>query len=338
MVDSVYTPKEIQSLIGLVDTYKRWINFTNKNKRNYKHYHPSELGKCLRNQQYKHYVELGFIKVEFQENDSQTLRLFDKGNNMHSRWVDYFIDIGILRGCWKCNNVGCFLFDDNGEFVKQKNSQSIHELIAEGKSRIHGQEEKLGIFKPEKCICGCKNFSYQEISVFSEALNIKGNADLILDCSNLDVNRFTGVRTTFDHRFLPSKGQKVVADMKSIGQSSWDYQLVKRGPHKPNLIQVQTYVNILDCDYGILIYENKNNSDMKWYKVEKNPEWWEVIQWQVNMMKEMVKEKKLPPPRYDDKSCFDCKKCEFSKLCFNSSVWNDPNFDKKRKNFYKALL
>jgi hypothetical protein len=130
MVDSVYTPKEIQSLIGLVDTYKRWINFTNKDKRNYKHYHPSEWGKCGRAQQYKHYVELGFIKVEFQENDSQTLRLFDKGHNMHNRWADYFIDIGILRGCWKCNNMGCFLFDDNGEFVFRQ--IEIYRIIAPG--------------------------------------------------------------------------------------------------------------------------------------------------------------------------------------------------------------
>ena len=80
-----YTPKEISSLMGVIDTYLRWNQYQRKNERSYEHYHPSELGKCLRTQQYKHYVQKGYITLEFEPFDSKKLRLFDKGHNMHSR-------------------------------------------------------------------------------------------------------------------------------------------------------------------------------------------------------------------------------------------------------------
>ena len=96
MGNSAYTPKDIQSLLGLIDTYKRHQAFQTRFNRSYKHYHPSEWGKCLRLQQYKHYVELGLIELEYEERDSKILRLFDKGHNMHERWTHYFEDIGVL--------------------------------------------------------------------------------------------------------------------------------------------------------------------------------------------------------------------------------------------------
>jgi len=89
-----YTPKEVSSLIGVIDTYLRWNQYTQRNDRSYLHFHPSEWGKCLRSQQYKHYAQLGYIKKEFSNFDSKILRLFDKGHNMHNRWVSYFDNVG----------------------------------------------------------------------------------------------------------------------------------------------------------------------------------------------------------------------------------------------------
>jgi len=330
------TSKEVMSLMGLIDTYKRWVNFETKNDRCYKSYHPSEFGKCLRAQQYKHYVHLGLIKVTYKAFDSKTLRLFDKGHWMHERWARYFEDIGILRGRWKCKNPLCFLFDDKGKLKTGTNN--IESLFEKKKTRIYGMDDSLGSFKPDQCVCGCKDFQYCETPVVSEELNIKGSADVILDCSTLDFEKFNSVRSTFNPEFLPTDGAKVVGDMKTIGQSAWDFQLNKKGAHKPYLIQLTCYTHILDCDYGVLMYENKNNSELKWYKVERNEEWWETIKWQSKTMQKMVSNKQLPPPRPEDKSSYECRGCEFSSLCHKSGIWKDKDLNKKRKGFYKSLL
>ncbi len=39
-----YTPKEVSSLMGLIDTYMRWDQYQKKDERKYVHYHPSEWG------------------------------------------------------------------------------------------------------------------------------------------------------------------------------------------------------------------------------------------------------------------------------------------------------
>jgi CRISPR/Cas system-associated exonuclease Cas4 (RecB family) len=331
--------KEVTSLMGLIDTYKRWKNYQTKGDRSYKHYHPSEWGKCLRKQQYKHYTELGLIEVEHATFDSKILRLFDKGHNMHDRWTTYFDDIGgVLRGRWRCSNLICYLYDDKGFLKKDVKDEDISKVMSEGKTRIYGRDVQAGSFRPEKCVCGNTNFTYLEAFVEDKSLNLKGRSDMILDCTNLDKDRFKEVRSTFDMRYLPTKGKFIVGDFKTINQSSWTYQLEKRGPHKEYIIQIMIYSYILGAEYGVIMYENKNNSEMKWYKIEKNDDWWETIKWQAKTMIEMTNDRKLPPPRPTSKTTYDCKQCEFKQLCHKSKIWKDKDLDSKRKNFYKILL
>lgn len=334
MIDT-HTPNEIVSLLNLIDTYKRWEEYQNQGNRKYDYYHPSEWGKCLRLQQYKHYAHKGLIKVEYEGFSSKMLRLFEKGHRMHERWVDYFDNIGILRGRWRCKNYLCYLFKDNG---KIDSNIDVNKTLNNHKARIYGNETKCGIFKPDKCICGCSSFDYLEQGVKSDELKIKGNCDVILDFENFDVKKFKDVRNTFNPNFFPSKGEKIVGDMKTIGQASWDYQLMKRGAHKHNLIQITTYVHLLDCSYGVLMYENKNTSELKWYKVSRNDKWWEAIKWQAKTMVEMAKEQRLPPPRPELKSSYDCKNCSFKSVCHKSAIWKDSSLKQKRKSFYKCLL
>ena len=333
-----YVPKEISSLLNLIDTYKRWDRLKNNNRK-YESYHPSEWGKCLRQQQYKHYTEKGLIEVPYGVISSQHLRLFDKGHFMHRRWVSYFNDIGILRGKWQCLNPACFLFDDNGQVKKKLSNEDKKKIIRKNKTRLHGKEDKHGIFRPKECVCGCSQFGYEEVSVIDKKINIRGHCDVLLDCSTLDPKKFEDVRVTFDPKFLPINGKILVGDMKSIGQSSWDYNLMrKKEPHKYYVIQLISYIHILDVDYGVLMYENKNTSEMKWYKIERNDKWWNVIKWQAEKMIEMTENKELPPPRPKDKTNYDCKNCEYKSLCHKSGIWKDPNLEQKRKNFYKCLL
>lgn len=332
---SIYTPQEVTSMMNLVDTFIRCRTVSTRGNRSYDHYHPSEFGKCLRMQQYKHYAWKGMIDVKYAEPLSEKHRLFDKGHNMHKRWTDYFDQIGgILLGRWKCKNVLCYMFDDNGQIKKDA---SVEYLYKENKTRIF--EGKCGYaFKPDKCVCGCSDFEYLEVHVRAPELNIKGNSDLIVNCRNLKEERFKGVRISYNQKFLPVGKSKVVIDMKTVGSNAWKNQIMSKGAHKDYLIQLTIYVHILDCDYGIIAYENKDNSKMAWFHVPKNDIWWEIIQSQARAMMEMSKEKKLPPPKYDSKKNFQCTYCDFKSLCHKSKIWDSPTLESSRREFYKSLL
>ncbi|HUS49885.1 MAG TPA: hypothetical protein VMZ91_06950 [Candidatus Paceibacterota bacterium] len=331
-----YTPPEIISLMGVVDTYLRYRNYKNSSNRKYFSFHPSEFGKCLRYQQYKHYAQLGYIKVKPILLDSQKIRLFDKGHNMHERWAKYYEEIGILRGRWKCANKSCLAFDDNGNFIFDKND-SLKDIIRSNKSRVYGSEELQGVFKPLECVCGCKNFIYLEIPLSSEEMNIKGSADLLLDFTNFHEEKFKEVNLAFNSKFFP-KGV-VVADMKTCNEWMFKNKISKEA-HKEYIIQIIIYIHLLHCEYGILMYECKNNSNMIWYKVERNDEIFETIKWQAKIMLSMAEneKKQLPPPRPESKTCFECKSCDFSSICLKSNIWKDSNLNEKRQKFYRNLL
>ncbi|GAH13608.1 unnamed protein product, partial [marine sediment metagenome] len=192
-------------------------------------------------------------------------------------------------------------------------------LYKNHKRRVYGK--KNPIFKPKKCICGCSDFEYVEPRVSAPELNIEGRADIVLNCDNLEKERFEGTRITYNQDFLPIKGAKVVGDMKTIGSKAWVNQLIKKGPHKDYLIQLTIYVHILDCDYGIIMYENKDNSKMLWYQVPRNDKWWEIVRYQARTMIKMAANgnKKLPPPRYTSKSAYACTYCDFKNLCHKSN-------------------
>jgi len=310
MADLSYTPPEVTSILGVVDTYLRWKQ--TKQYRSYQHYHPSEVGKCLRKAQYHRYVEAGWLKLEKSVIDSQKLRLFDKGHNMHLRWQNYFADIGVLRGVWRCSSPLC--------------------------KKTYGEDHLQGDFCPKECECGSKHFSYREKSVFDADLNLRGNCDLILDFSDLKSNGevFDGVRKTFNIDHLPDT--PVVADMKTINQDQFKRQVMSKGPHPEYIIQLLTYIHLLGCKYGLIIYENKNKSDIAAFKVEQNDDKFALIQEQLATMNKMIEHRYLPPPRPTSQSDFDCKYCDFAPHCHKSKVWKDPQLKEKRKRFYKELL
>lgn len=331
--------REVSSLLGVIDTYKRWKNFDTRFNRKYEYYHPSEFGKCLRQQQYKHYVSSGLISVDFFETNSQKLRLFDKGHNMHERWVNYFDDIGnVLMGHWECDNILCNLFNDDGEILYCDNKEKVKDIFNKKRSRVYRGKNNSPIFKPKICNCGCKDFSYMETPVFSEDLKIAGSADIVLNFDNLNEERFKGVRTSFNKKFLPTKGSKIVIDMKTASSSSWKNQILRKGAHKEYIIQLIIYVHVLDANYGLILYENKDNSELYCYKVDRNKKWFDIIEWQVKEMIKMREDKTLPPPKAISKKDYMCKFCEFRSLCHSSAIWGDKDFNKKRVDFYKSLL
>lgn len=330
--------REVNAILGLIDTYKRYKQYQSRFDRKYEYYHPSEWGKCLRQQQYKHYVSNGLINIDFFEMESQKLRLFDKGHNMHHRWSNYFDDIGnVLMGHWRCENKLCNIFDDNGN-VSIKDDNKIKEILEKNQTRIYKGKNNEPVLRPNVCACGCRDFSYLETPVFSEELKIAGNADIVLNCDNLDEKKFKDVKITFNKNCLPIKNSKLVIDMKTAGSNSWKNQIQRKGAHKEYIVQLTIYLHILGFDYGMILYENKDNSELYCHKVDRNDEWWDIIQWQAKEMIAMREAKTLPPPKASSKQDYMCKNCDFKSLCHKSTVWDDKNLDKKIRCFYKSLL
>jgi hypothetical protein len=339
-----FTPPEVSSVIGLVDTYLRWKN-ANQAPRGFEKYHPSAFGKCLRLMQYQRYVDRGYIPAPEVSPEPSMIRIWDNGHSLHERWRSYFEELGVLRGYWRCNNPLCSAFHDN-DYV---NPDALHDFKEDPsdwypRRRWYGRDQLQGCFKPEKCVCGCTDFYYAEIDVVSEELNFYGHCDMILDFSRFDPARFEGVKSSFIPEYLPKR--PVVLDMKSINMFNFQ-DLASEGKDFEYMVQLMVYANILDCDYGILVYENKNNQKVIAFKVEKSStDMFENIKQQAKKLNDLVSvvdedgniHHKLPPPRPRSRDSKKCEHCEFSKICHASPIWEDPELDEIRKDFYGELL
>jgi hypothetical protein len=338
-----FLPPDVLAVIDSVDTYLRWHD-VNQAPRGHQRIHPSAFGKCLRQMQYERYEELGLIQVPPEEKEPWLLRIFGNGHSMHDRWRQYFEDLGVLMGYWTCMNPFCAAWDDAGN----AKDYSIADLMIDPdfflkNRRTYGRDELQGCFKPEQCKCGWKKFHYDEIDVKNDELNIYGHADMILDFSRLDKSKLEGVKNSCRIDSLPTG--RIVADMKSINHFGFT-DVAKGNPHDYYLVQLKIYANILQCDYGILIYENKNNQKVCAFKVEKDVDTlWPQIQNQMLLMRDMAEvvdeygsKLYLPPPRPVDQEDKDCGYCKYKSVCHSSGVWEDPDLDAKRRDFYGDLL
>jgi len=331
-------PPEISAITGVVDTYARWKH-ARGGPRGFEIYHPSAFGKCLRLMQYLRYEQRGLLKSKPEDIGSKLVRLFDKGHNMHERWTRYFEEIGVLRGVWQCTNPMCGFFNDrdvDGISNPSLKSNVNFDISTVAPPRRFGRDQKIGCFKPKECCCGNRDFKYQEIAVKDKDLNLYGHADMILDFSEFDKEMFLGTSLAFDVDHLPKT--PVVIDMKTMNDYRFQ-QLMRKGPGLDYRIQLVIYANVLDLDYGVLIYENKNNSILATYKIDKDTDLiFSQIKQQAETMNNMTDLKLLPPPRPAEKDDYECSHCSFKSICHNSKIWDDPDLHKKRKNFYGTLL
>jgi len=324
----LFVPEDVQAITNAVEVYTQYVEDSSP-PRGYEKFHPSAFGKCLRQMQYYRYAQMGFIPMPKAENESRMLRLWQLGHDVQSRWEKYFDGMGVLRGVWKCQNPLCSNTKDDGT-INVESPENVQ-------SRRYGTDVTLGVFKPEKCVCGSTKFFYEEVNVVDESMNMYGHADMILDFSRFDAKRFGKFAKQFNVDKFPKK--PIVADMKTCNKYAFDNKVTKCGPDMGYQVQLTLYANILDCEYGLLIYEGKNDSMVKAFKIPRREDTWFVdLQRQAKLMNEMVEFKKLPPPRPFSKSEYECKYCPFSRLCHKSKVWSSDDLKKKRCNFYGTLL
>ena len=335
-------PPEVQALSGVLNTFLRWKSL-NGPPRGHEQFHPSAFGGCLRRMQYQRYAERGEIKVQQEAHEAKTVRIFDTGHAMHARWSKYWEDLGVLRGIWECINPCCRLWKDNGSpdpammapNADAPNILTVNEFAKNYPPRKYGLNDKLGDFKPEKCACGGTKFHYHELTVHDDALNFHGHVDQILDFSRFPGSKMfkqgNPVKVLFDDADLPKK--PILNDMKSVNSFGFKSKLEHGAPFGYR-VQVNIYIHILDLDYGLLYFENKDDSNTRVIHVERDAALWEKIKEQALMMQEMSVDLVLPPPRPDSKESYDCRYCEYQSICHKSDVWKRQDLDNLRRKFY----
>ena len=69
--------------------------------------------------------------------------------------------------------------------------------------------------------------------------------------------------------------QRLEHELKTIKDE--DYKELKEAPKHEHFIQLQIYLNLTDKDYGVVMYENKNDQNLKAFKVDRDKKVWEDI-------------------------------------------------------------
>lgn len=170
--------------------------------------------------------------------------------------------------------------------------------------KVHGEEEKMGIFLPYRCECqtsedkriGTDIFAYEELIVEDKEHNFKGHCDGIVE---LDKN---------------NSEERYVVDFKSI--KSERFAILNRPEHK-YVVQITIYMWYFGIDKGIIFYENKNDHQVKEFLIPLNMDLVEEIKSNAKKMIKVLSQNKIPaiPKRYSkDKS--PCKWCGYKKICW----------------------
>ena len=250
---------------------------TSRSTRGYSHFHPSAFGGCIRKMALQYYSEFyDNFKVE-EPIDPKFIRICDAGHAYHFRMQNDLAEMGILRGYWKCKSCG----------------------------KIHGKENKIGIFMPEKCDCldekdkrkNLSLFEYEEVFLQSDPkYNFKGNCDGIVELE----------KGNPDSRYI--------IDFKSI--KSRRFGFLKENDIKYKT-QIMIYMWLTGVHKSIIFYEDKDVHVLKELPVEYDEEEVQRIKDKAVKLKKILDNKKLPkrPDGYTQ-SKIPCSWCEYKKICY----------------------
>ena len=71
------------------------------------------------------------------------------------------------------------------------------------------------------------------------------------------------------------KYEEALLELKTIKDE--DFKELKEAPKHEHLIQLQIYLNLTDRDYGVVLYENKNDQNFKAFKVDRDDNIWKNV-------------------------------------------------------------
>lgn len=278
------------NILKVVNTYLE--DRARNNDRDYSHFHPSEWDNCHRKIAYAYYESQGFLKTSQSaiKASAQMERIFDNGHFTHLRWERYLEATGCLKGRWKCKNF------------------SAHPNMP----RVYGLDQKLGVFRPEKCECGSTQFDYVEVGLSDPETWWAGHVDAILDLRRWPT-------PIPDLKSDADEDTHIIVDFKTI--NPFLYGRLEK-PKPEHCTQMQIYLYLAGLKMGKFLYENKGDQGVKEFPVELddiviNVKKEEALRLKYQLThKNQAGQRVLPPRAYPSKTHQECLRCKFRGHCW----------------------
>jgi CRISPR/Cas system-associated exonuclease Cas4 (RecB family) len=105
----------------------------------------------------------------------------------------------------------------------------------------------------------------------------------------------------------------MIVELKSISDSGFKY--LGKGAKEAHIMQLQLYMHITGIKQGCLLYENKNNQEMKEFFISYDAVMAEKIMKKIASANKHVNEGTLPPKEFE-RTDFECVYCDYKDLCW----------------------
>ena len=102
--------------------------------------------------------------------------------------------------------------------------------------------------------------------------------------ANLDILISRELRVKLDYPVISGrvdfvlthdKYKEIALELKSINTRG--FNALKQAPKPEHEIQLQIYLNLLPLDHGVVLYENKNDQQLKAFELQRDPIKWKEI-------------------------------------------------------------
>jgi CRISPR/Cas system-associated exonuclease Cas4 (RecB family) len=110
-------------------------------------------------------------------------------------------------------------------------------------------------------------------------------------------------------------GKKIIIEAKSTG----DITKVTE-PDPKHKMQITLYLGAQTADYGLLVYADKKNLEIKQFRVEYSENDYKKVMQRFKDLDYHLKNKILPPAEYyfDNKKVWECKYCPYYRECMQA--------------------
>ena len=100
-------------------------------------------------------------------------------------------------------------------------------------------------------------------------------ADIYIDDEVSVKNEDPPISGRIDFIIKHDKHEEALLELKTIKDE--DFKDLKEAPKHEHTIQLQIYLNLTDREYGVVMYENKNDQKLKAFKVDVDKQIWTDI-------------------------------------------------------------
>lgn len=122
-----------------------------------------------------------------------------------------------------------------------------------------------------------------------------------------------------DYVVTKNTNKKIIIEAKSVG----DINRVTE-PEQKHVMQLMLYLSAMEADYGMLVYADKKNLEIRQFRVDYDNELHNKIMTRFKDLDYHLRKKLLPPAEYyfDAKKVWECKYCPYFNECMQAIANN----------------